>query len=243
MPKDNLGPRLTDAIHGVHRAAQACEDLALTCARFEGQAEALRIEITAAEERHATATNDAQELADALVVLQGLEAAWKKTFENALAEVVSRGLSIVLGEPMMVTLESEVTRGTSAVRFRITTGNGEDALTTEIMGSEGGSVVEIAAFLFRVLLILASRPPLRRVIVIDESFRMVAEERIPVLAQMIRELVDRLHLQVILVTHITAFGDAADVVFEATKPRTMKPGQGIPTGEVRRVKTSYEERT
>jgi hypothetical protein len=205
----------------------------LTCARFEGQIQALQTEIAAATARRDGALQDAHELEQALAVLQGLEAAWKKSFEAALADIVSRGLTLVFGESMKVEIISDVARNASAVEFKLTTGEGEETLSTAIIGARGGSVVEVASFLFRVLLVLSSRPPLRKIIVIDESFRMVADENIPALAQMIRHLVDHLGIQIVLVTHMHAFADAADVVYEVTATH----GRKIPTARVRRIKS------
>lgn len=237
MPGASLSQRIDDLAEQVDAIRGDSKALSLTCAQFEGQIQALSQEIADAEERLKQANLDAEELAQTLAILQGLEAAWKKTFEEALATVVSRGLSIIFDKPMRLEILSEISRGASAVEFRLTTGEGDDAITTDIMSAEGGSVVEIASFLLRVLLILASRPPLRRVIVIDESFRMVEDNKVPVLAQMVRELIDRLGIQVILVTHMPAFGDAADVVYSVTRDESKR----IPTAAVRRLKRRHEE--
>lgn len=237
MPVPSLNQTISDLAGHVDAVGHDCRALALACAQFEGQIQALSQEIAEAEERLKQANLDAEELSQTLAILQGLEAAWKKTFEDALATVVSRGLSLIFDKPMRLDIISEISRGASAVEFKLTTGEGEDAITTDIMTAEGGSVVEITTFLLRILLILASRPPLRRVIIIDESFRMVEDNKVPVLAQMVRELVDRLGIQVLLVTHMPAFGDAADVVYSVTKDE----GKRIPTAKVRRIKRRYEE--
>ncbi len=236
MPTASFAETLTDTASRVTRAQGQCRALAITCAQYEGQLQALLREIDAANERLATAKQDSEELAQVLGVLQGLEAAWKKAFESALADIVSRGLSLVFGEPMKVEIISEISRSASAVEFRLTTGDGNEELSTAIIGARGGSVVEVVSFLFRVLLVLSSRPPLRKIIVIDESFRMVADENIPALAQMIRHLVDRLGIQIVLVTHMPAFADAADVVYEVTS----KTKRGIPTASVRRIKSQND---
>jgi len=235
-PDVSLTNRLTVAQGRANQAVADCEALALTCAQFEGQIQALTREIEEAETRVDKAALDSDELALALAILQRLEAAWKKTFEATLADVVSRGLSIVFGEVMRVEITSDVQRGASAVEFRLTTGSGNEALTTHIIGARGGSVVEVAAFLLHVLVILSSRPPLRRIILIDESFRMVADENLPALAEMIRRLAHRLAFQIVLTTHISVFVDAADVVYEVK----AEPGAKVPTAQVRRIKSRQE---
>jgi hypothetical protein len=233
MQRASLPQRLAEAsVNSADLMAQ-CHDVALTCARFEGQIQALQAEMVAATTRRDGAGQDVIEIEQAMAVLQGLESAWKKNFEAALADIVSRGLSLVFGEPMKVEIISDISRGASSVGFQLTTGEGEQTLSTAIIGARGGSVVEVASFLFRVLLVLSSRPPLRKIIVIDESFRMVADENIPALAQMIRHLADHLGIQIVLVTHMHAFADAADVVYEVTAARGCK----IPTARVRRIKS------
>ena len=147
----------------------------------------------------------------ALGVLQAIEQAWSKGFEQTLAETVSEGLSLVFGEPLALQVTSEFQRGQSAVTFSLLQHDNE---ATDIMEAEGGSVVNVASFLLRVLLLMAIRPSLRKTIILDEPFTGISMEHIPAAAKLLRKLVDESGLQIIMVTHEPALAEQADVVYE-----------------------------
>ena len=149
------------------------------------------------------------------VILASMEHAWRKGFEEALTSMVSRGLTLVLGEQTRFTLRSKSRGGTPGLEFSLEQGGVE----MDIMEAKGGTIVNLVNFLLRLAVILAAQPPLRRVIVLDEAFAHVSAEYVPALAALIRELCDETNCQVILVTHDPAFADTADVVYEVTQAR------------------------
>lgn len=148
------------------------------------------------------------ELTQALAL--ALEGEWRKTFEASLEEVVSDGLTLVMEEDHYLHIKSGVKNGASAVSFSIETPRGE----TGVMDCVGGSVVQITSFLLRLMVTLAHRPELRRVILLDEAFGGLSEERVPLLAQLLRRLVLNTGIQIIMVTQDRNYADSADVVID-----------------------------
>jgi len=149
------------------------------------------------------------------VILASMEHAWRKGFEGALTSMVSRGLTLVLGEQTHFTLRSKSRGGTPGLEFALEQGGVE----MDIMEAKGGTIVNLVNFLLRLAVILAAQPPLRRVIVLDEAFAHVSAEYVPALAALIRQLCDETGVQIILVTHDPAFADSADVVYEVTQAK------------------------
>lgn len=150
-----------------------------------------------------------------------LEGAWRKTFETTLAEVISEGLTLVFGEKMFLNIKSTTKAGASAVSFTLDTPTGE----TPIMNAEGGSVVQVVSFLLRLMVTLQHRPEIRKVLTLDEAFGGLSEENIPLLASLLRQLVDDTGIQLLFVTHNRQFGEVADRVFDVKKAK----GEGVVT--------------
>lgn len=165
-------------------------------------------------------------LTAALAVLQELEGAWRRSFESRLSSVVSDGLTAIFGEEIKLEVKSTVKRDATSMQLVLTQG---DIEIDDIVGGTGGSLVSVLDVLLKILL-LVSAPDLRRVLVLDEAFRMVEARHLPALGQLLRELSDRLSMQFILVSHETELLDAADVVYS------------VENGGVKLIKSQHEER-
>lgn len=157
------------------------------------------------------------ELLDGVIsTLHTMEEVWRRSLEEALSHVVSRGLSLVLGVPTTLHIESSQRGGLPSLLFRLEQGG----LITDIVGARGGTVVNITNFLLRLGVMLAVQPPLRRLLILDEAFSHVSAEYVPALAALLRQLCDEIDgLQVVLVTHEPAYADVADVVYEVSQQR------------------------
>jgi hypothetical protein len=150
----------------------------------------------------------------ALVVLQGLEAAFTHSFEQAVGSIITRGLTLVRGEPWKFRIVHKLRGDVSAVDFRVTDPSGHE---TDVLTSHGEGLANLIDFLMRVLVILNSRPPMRRFLWLDESFAAVSDEYVPATAELLRQFVTTLGLQIVLTTHNRAFTDVADVVLLVEK--------------------------
>ncbi len=192
----------------------------------EGQLDLLSTQRHEVEERRTAAESLQETLTDALAVLQELEGAWRRSFESRLSSVVSDGLTAIFGEEIKLEVKSAVKRDATSMQLVLTQGGIE---IDDIVGGTGGSLVSVLDVLLKILL-LVSAPDLRRVLVLDEAFRMVEARHLPALGQLLRELSQRLDMQFILVSHEAEMLDAADIVYE------------VANGGVKLIKSQHEER-
>jgi DNA repair exonuclease SbcCD ATPase subunit len=192
-------------------------DLQQQVARWRGQADLLDRQIVDQSTRLAETRQGITQHEQALALLQRLEEKWRGSFEQALAAVVSHGLSTVFERELTVNIESKLMRGTSSMALTITEGEN----TTSILGAEGGSLVEVTDFLLRVLLTLSARPALRHLLVLDEPFSRVSENFRSSLWELLRELSRRLDFQIIMVSHEPDAEDAADRAYLISKPKDV----------------------
>lgn len=180
-------------------------------ARHEGARETVVVTLAEAEERFTATGDEAELLRTVLDRLEGMDASWRRNFEHSLATIVSDGLSLVFGEELQVLIQPSTKADMSAVDFVMI----RDGQEEDIMEGQGGGYVNIIAFLLRVLLIVAARPLLRYVLVLDEPFAHLSQEFRHGLAEMMAALIDRLGFQALMITQEREYVDVADVAYRA----------------------------
>jgi ABC-type molybdenum transport system ATPase subunit/photorepair protein PhrA len=70
------------------------------------------------------------------------------------------------------------------------------------MEEDSGGVVDVASFVLRLSCLMLSKPPLRRLIVLDEPFKFVSVEYRDNVRAMLEKLAKDFKIQFIMVTHI-----------------------------------------
>jgi len=206
--------------------------LAQTVAEGEGQVKLLERQIA-----EAATSADAAALQEKLLtytneVLLKMEGRWRQSHEQGLAKLLSQGLSATFSDDIQVSVRTSEVRGATSMELRLTQGGVEIG---NIIEGTGGSIVSMLNVLLRLLLLVSIRPPITPLLVLDEPFRMVESRHLPALGQLLRELGERLGVQLVIVSHEEALQDAADMVYEVV------PG---PDGSmVKLVKSRREERT
>ncbi len=172
---------------------------------WEENLESLRNSVTTLEEEQ----QDLQTIAN---VLSTISEKLQDTVQELVEGIVSRGLQTIFQEDMSIKLTNKMVGRRPETDITLVSGD----LETPIMNSRGGGVAAVAGFLLRVVLLLLSQDT-RRVLFLDESFAQVSIEYEERLAHFISELCEKADLQVILVTHSTAYFDAADSAFNVTQ--------------------------
>jgi DNA repair exonuclease SbcCD ATPase subunit len=175
-----------------------------------GQRALLEDQLADALGMHDKANERADDLDQTLRFLQTMEEEWRERFQQGLAAVVSDGLSSVFGRELKAVLETTTHRDATSIELYIE----EEGRLREIRGARGGSLIQVLSFLLKLLMLVSARPPLRRVMVLDEPFAMVSAEYRPRVGALLRELSARLGVQFIIVTHEPELVDYADVAYE-----------------------------
>lgn len=115
-----------------------------------------------------------------------------------IAGVVTRCLAAVFGDNAYeFNILFEQKRGkTEAVLVFV-----RDGITVDPLTASGGGVVDVAAFALRLAALVLSRPPLRRVLVLDEPFRFVSKEYRDKIRGLLSVLGAEMGVQFVIVTH------------------------------------------
>jgi DNA repair exonuclease SbcCD ATPase subunit len=127
--------------------------------------------------------------------------------------LLDEGLKAIFPE-QEVGLKAEVDkiRGKISVRLK-TTFKGSDGLEieSESMDAFGGAVATIQSLLLRVALIL--KRELRPLLILDETFAPVDENRVRLLVDFLKVLCDRLGMDILCVSHNSILTENADIAY------------------------------
>ena len=130
--------------------------------------------------------------------------------------LLEEGLKAIFPE-QEVGLTAEITkvRGKVAVNLK-TTFKGQDGLEIEGGGIDafGGAVTTIQSLLLRISLILKRN--LRPVLILDETFPAVDENRVEILVDFLKVLCSRLDMDILCITHDSTITDNCDVGYKIT---------------------------
>ena len=141
--------------------------------------------------------------------------------QRRIETLVTHGLVTIFGESMTFHVVSVQKASRTEVEFMLRSTMGEQTVETPILDARGGGVAAVVGFLLRLIITLLRKQ--RPVMVLDETFAQLSAEYEPRLAEFLRELVDRTGVQIIMVTHSTAYSEHADKVYEFSQ----KDGQTI----------------
>lgn len=134
----------------------------------------------------------------AVDIATGIAAAVQSRAHERVAGLVSRCLAAVFDNPYEFRIEFERRRGkTEAILQFERAGVQYDPIEDTGLG-----VVDVAAFALRVAALILSRPPARRLLVLDEPFKFVSADRRGRLRALVEQLAAELDIQFVIVTHI-----------------------------------------
>jgi DNA repair exonuclease SbcCD ATPase subunit len=142
--------------------------------------------------KHLEVISEAQE------ITQNVAQYIQQQAHDRIAGVVSRCLSAIFDEPYVFYIHFERKRNRTEARL-IFERNGQEV---DPMTASGGGVVDVASFALRLSCLLLNKPPLRRVLIMDEPFKFVSEEYRERVQILLETLSEEMQIQFIMVTHI-----------------------------------------
>lgn len=135
---------------------------------------------------------------EAQKILQAAAQQIQQQAHQRISAVVEKCLRAVFGEAAYgFRIDFERKRGRTEARMVFVRGK----LEVDPLSAAGGGMIDVAAFALRAACLVLTRPPLRRVLILDESFKYVSEEYRSRVADMLTTLSAELGVQVIQVTH------------------------------------------
>jgi DNA repair ATPase RecN len=137
----------------------------------------------------------------------------QQELEFAICEPVTLAMAAVYDDPYTMVAEfTSSERGATECALKFER-NGFFVKPSE---ASGGGPIDIASFMLRVDSWSLTRKRTRPVLILDEPFKWVSREKMPLAGEMLQETSRQLGLQIIMVSHIPDLIDCADKIFETS---------------------------
>lgn len=152
------------------------------------------------------------EKAQAIII--SVAQATQNELEYRICEPVSLALAAVYEDnPYKMSAKFEITgRGTTECRLNF---ERNDNLIKPLEAS-GGGPVDVASFALRVGSWSLAQPRSRSVLILDEPFKWISRDKMPLAGQMLQEISNQLGLQIIMISHIPELIEAGDKIIHVT---------------------------
>ncbi len=177
--------------------------------RETGEARAVALQGKALQQEAAQLAEQHALLEQAAGVLTRIGEERQEAAQAQVEGLVSRGLQTIFSENISFHMVQSVKSNQANVDFVIRSSHGGQAIETPVMNARGGGMAATVGFMLRLVVMLLT-PGARRVLFLDETFGHVSAEYEPRLAEFLSEVAAKAGVQLLLVTHSDAFGDAAD---------------------------------
>jgi hypothetical protein len=135
---------------------------------------------------------------EARLVAQTVAQGVQTSANTQIAGIVTRCLAAVFDDPYEFKIEFSQKRGRTEAKLLFE----RDGVQVDPLEQAGGGVVDVASFALRLSCILLSRPPLRRVMFLDEPAKFISLDALPKFRALLERLADELGFQFFIVTHL-----------------------------------------
>lgn len=157
--------------------------------------------------RHAKRNQAKHEQAREIVKTVGL--ATQQQLEYHFSDIVTSALDAVFPNPYALSVSFVERRGRTECDLQFA--RGDDLL--DPLDATGGGAVDVASFALRVAAWSMQQPRPRPLIVLDEPFKHLSTDLQPLAGKMLREISEKLGIQLLVITHEEELEDCADRVF------------------------------
>lgn len=137
-------------------------------------------------------------LSKAQAIVQEISQNIQQQVHTKIANIVSKCLAAVFDEPYEFKIIFEQKRGRTEASLVFERAQ----MQVDPLSSSGGGVVDVASFALRLACLLLRKPPLAKVLILDEPFKFVSSEYRENVRAMLEQLSKEMDIQFIMVTHI-----------------------------------------
>ena len=131
-----------------------------------------------------------------------------------LEDIVSNAMESVFDHPYKFKVKFETSRNKTECVLRLEDHNG---FLVSPLDASGGGVVDVCSFALRIAIWSISSPRTRSVLILDEPFRYLSRDLLDNAGNMLKELSEKLGLQILMISHEKSLVDMADNVIVVKK--------------------------
>lgn len=148
---------------------------------------------------------------EAQLIIQSVAQQTQEQLKYHISELVTLALASVFEDPYEFKVEFVQRRGRTECDLWFVRGD----VLIDPMSASGGGAVDVAAFALQVSLWSLGRPRTRNTMILDEPLKWLKGDDLPEKgAAMMKEISDRIGLQIIMVSHIPDQIESSDKVID-----------------------------
>lgn len=151
-------------------------------------------------------------LEEAIAVLNSYADTRQTELQRRIETLLTHGLQTIFGEEMSFKIKQSQKGKYMTADFVVLSKVGDQTIETSVLDARGGGVAAVAGFLLRLIILLLKQDS-PAVLFLDETFAQLSAEYEPRLSEFIKELVEKTQVQIVMVTHSTAYSDHADRIY------------------------------
>ncbi len=178
--------------------------------RLKGHKEQLEQSLETAKQGLAETHREIRKHEQAIAVVKEVGLKTQQSLQYHIADTVSMALDSVFDDPYSMLVEFVQRRGKTECDLMFQRGK----QVIDPLSASGGGAVDVASFALRVASWSMQRPKTRNVLLLDEPFKNLSEGLLPKASEMLKQVSDKLGLQIVMITHSDALIESADKVFQ-----------------------------
>ena len=146
------------------------------------------------------------------ILLQKASETAREYIKNHFENIVSYALQSIYNENYQFKIKFTTLRNAINIQFFVITPENPALISPQ--DSRGGGVVDVISLALRIAMLEFYSPRIEGPILLDESLKHLSAKHIPAAADFFKAIRDRIHRQIIFITHQRNFGEYADKIFK-----------------------------
>lgn len=156
-----------------------------------------------------------------IVALQKLLDLKKSETTEKIERLLSFGLqNIFEDDSYQFKIIERIRRKQVMYDFRVFSNSFSTDKGLDIMQSKGGGIVNIVSFLLRLILLIMIDKKAERFFILDEPFTNISVDHHERLVEIIRQISEKLNVQLLIITHLKSLDFMADSVYIFTQDKS-----------------------
>ena len=180
-----------------------------------GKRESINAQINKLQQRLLDIDQETQIMTKVSLFLQSLSDQTRQQIVDKISAIVTDALQKIKDPNLEFRMNLSTERNQTDLKFTVLDKNTNQEF--DILNSYGGTIADIVTFPLRVSLLLKWEPALSKIIVMDEAFKFVSVADQEALAEFVKQISEKLGLQILLVTHSQTIASKAHKVFTVAK--------------------------
>lgn len=146
----------------------------------------------------------------------------KDELRTKIEKLANYGLEKIFGDDIRLKIEQKIKNNRVSNEVKVQKKFDTEWVSLDVMDAEGGGMVDVVSFLMRVIVMCLMVPRPRRLLVLDEFAKHLSADFRPKVASFMKELTEKLGVQIILVTHALELTESADVVYNMSEGKIVE---------------------